>query len=74
MPKLRLAPADFPRTLRCNVCTWTWTQLRKLSNPRNCPNCHSRRWAWKPEYIQFQDALKADRERNRRAAAARRPA
>lgn len=71
MNKPKRTPDEFPRALHCNVCTYNWQTHRGRNTPRNCPNCNSRRWNWPPDVIKFQDVLKADRDRNRRAEAAR---
>jgi hypothetical protein len=70
----KLSPEQFIKPLRCNVCTFNWMPRRGRGRSRNCPNCGSRRWNWPVAVIQFQDTQKADRDRNRRAAAAKRPA
>lgn len=70
----RRSPTDFLQPRHCNVCSFNWMPRRNRGRSRNCPNCNSRRWNWPKEVIAFQDTLKADRDRNRRAAAAKVPA
>lgn len=71
MPTARLTPDQYPVPLVCNVCQFKWLPRKKEGKPRICPNCRSRRWWWPKEAVTFFEANRLERDRKRRAAAAK---